>query len=385
MFVVDVIDGPVDDDSTTDSYGDTCSWYDGNPGWCGSYDDEDFDAARQCCACDNCDNDDSTTDSYEDTCSWYEASPSDCGRYDDDDFTAVHQCCVCKVTMSPSVLIYEKKWRKWKNAKNNCMAKGGDLVAIPSAGVNNRVFRGRLGNWVGQRGMWIGGNDLASENDWMWSNTGVNFQYANWWPGSPDGGDCAYMVGNSNKWSDHNCWVYAPSICEIPSRYTFSSEKRSWFKARKACKAMGGDLATVMNENENEQINLGRREHYLWKYRLWIGLHDNKNEGVFRWAGKKTTPVYTAWANSEPTNSGGSENCVHMNMKSGTWNDNNCRRKYYYVCENAQPFAAASGPPAQQFNKAEIAAKPEPQGLGLWPEVNSGESKPINKANIKRR
>ena len=42
----------VNDDSTTDSYGDTCSaWYDSNPGDCGSYDDEDFIAIERCCAC----------------------------------------------------------------------------------------------------------------------------------------------------------------------------------------------------------------------------------------------------------------------------------------------------------------------------------------------
>ena len=49
----------VNDDSTTDSDGGTCSTrYDSNPGDCGSADDEDFTASEQCCACaasdDNC-------------------------------------------------------------------------------------------------------------------------------------------------------------------------------------------------------------------------------------------------------------------------------------------------------------------------------------------
>ena len=35
-------DGCVSDNSTTDSYGDGCSDYVGNSGWCGDYDDEDF-------------------------------------------------------------------------------------------------------------------------------------------------------------------------------------------------------------------------------------------------------------------------------------------------------------------------------------------------------
>ena len=40
------------DDSTEDEYGDTCTdWYDDNPDGCGDYDDTDFTASEQCCAC----------------------------------------------------------------------------------------------------------------------------------------------------------------------------------------------------------------------------------------------------------------------------------------------------------------------------------------------
>ena len=45
---------------------------------------------------DDCVNDDSTTDSYDDACSsWYDSNPGDCGGYDDTDFTASAQCCAC--------------------------------------------------------------------------------------------------------------------------------------------------------------------------------------------------------------------------------------------------------------------------------------------------
>jgi hypothetical protein len=46
------LDDCVNDDSTTDSYGDTCSdYYDNNPSACGGWDDSDFTASVQCCAC----------------------------------------------------------------------------------------------------------------------------------------------------------------------------------------------------------------------------------------------------------------------------------------------------------------------------------------------
>ena len=43
----------VNDDSTSDAYGYIVlvGAYESNPGACGSYDDEDFTASKQCCAC----------------------------------------------------------------------------------------------------------------------------------------------------------------------------------------------------------------------------------------------------------------------------------------------------------------------------------------------
>ena len=44
----------------------------------------------------DCTNDDSISDSYGDTCSsWYDAYPSSCGSYDTDEFIAAELCCVC--------------------------------------------------------------------------------------------------------------------------------------------------------------------------------------------------------------------------------------------------------------------------------------------------
>jgi hypothetical protein len=98
------------DDTFSDSYGDTCSsWYDDDSSSCGLYDTDDFTAANACCSCgggsksggstfagNTCSNDDTFTDSYNTTCSdWYDGHPEDCGLYDDDDFTAATACCAC--------------------------------------------------------------------------------------------------------------------------------------------------------------------------------------------------------------------------------------------------------------------------------------------------
>lgn len=47
----DIYDDCDDDLSVTDAYGDDCEWYAENPDSCGSYDDSDFTASIDCCAC----------------------------------------------------------------------------------------------------------------------------------------------------------------------------------------------------------------------------------------------------------------------------------------------------------------------------------------------
>ena len=111
--------GCVNDDSTADSYGDTCSsWYDTNEqvgsfGCSGAYDTADFSAAEQCCVCGGgsyddggddggdddagtcADTDNGATDAYGDGCAAYNDYPSWCGGYDDDDFNSLEMCCIC--------------------------------------------------------------------------------------------------------------------------------------------------------------------------------------------------------------------------------------------------------------------------------------------------
>lgn len=77
-----------DDLSTADGFGDDCTDYTENPGWCGNYDNADFNSMTQCCICSGgatddvvfpvepeeddepavCVNDLSSADSYGDDC-----------------------------------------------------------------------------------------------------------------------------------------------------------------------------------------------------------------------------------------------------------------------------------------------------------------------------
>merc|ERR1719187_478110 len=97
----------INDDSTANTLGDTCSnsRYDEFPEKCGDFDTAGFTASLQCCSCgggstgpnDVCVNDDSTMNSLGDTCSnsRYDEFPEKCGYFDTAPFTASVQCCSC--------------------------------------------------------------------------------------------------------------------------------------------------------------------------------------------------------------------------------------------------------------------------------------------------
>ncbi len=71
----------------------------------------------------------------------------------------------------------------------------------------------------------------------------------------------------------------------------------------------------------------------------WIGLSDEAKEGTFVWQHSFEEAVYTNWANGQPDNGGGDENCgeVHFfwDELQHSWNDEQCYMDggVYALCE----------------------------------------------------
>ena len=64
----------------------------------------------------------------------------------------------------------------------------------------------------------------------------------------------------------------------------------------------------------------------------WIGLKKIANNSSFVYDFDNKKVVWTNWDLNEPNGALVGEGCVHMatNMK---WNDNNCLRKFNFICE----------------------------------------------------
>ncbi|MHC5111405.1 MAG: lectin-like protein [Planctomycetota bacterium] len=91
---------------------------------------------------------------------------------------------------------------------------------------------------------------------------------------------------------------------------------RDWVAAEKYAVSLGGHLATINDEAENNFLfaELGASEP-------WIGLNDRDNEGTFVWSSGE--PVeFTDWSPGEPNDSNGNEDAVRF-FSTGQWNDLN--------------------------------------------------------------
>ena len=72
--------------------------------------------------------------------------------------------------------------------------------------------------------LWIGGNDLATKNRWVWSSNGYRmYPYVNWASDFPTGsGHCVSVDTFTWEWTDSSCDEEATFICEF-GNYAFPS------------------------------------------------------------------------------------------------------------------------------------------------------------------
>ncbi|XP_010784526.1 macrophage mannose receptor 1-like [Notothenia coriiceps] len=311
-----------------------------------------------------------------------------------------------------------KKKMAMEKARRFCQQRHGDLVTIDSEA--ERVF---LWNQISksQGSYWIGLDvDLDGTYEWMDSSPVL---YQSWNEGQPDfkyhDENCAIMGYSTGFWHNYNCGFEYDSICKRsgspPANTTVAptvapkggcpphwkqlnhkcysiikDQKETWNGARKQCKDMGGNLASISSRHVEDPsfpdspepttssdyvkilndsvkvvtqnmswdaakkhceddgarlVNLRNNWSQAYvemlalnlKAPLWIGLNKNQTNGYFRYIDGWFLK-FSHWGNNEPSRD---RPCVYVDV-DGKWKTADCKQIMNSVCMKSTGGSLAS-------------------------------------------
>ena len=109
---------------------------------------------------------------------------------------------------------------------------------------------------------------------------------------------------------------------QIPqSRYKFIPEEMTWNEHDHRAMSMGGQLASIANAEENEQVTTISEGKAVWIGGMRKGRGNGPGADHWYWSDGRPWG-YTNWHPGEPNNTSGRENRVHLGLQApGTWND----------------------------------------------------------------
>ncbi|XP_034096534.1 galactose-specific lectin nattectin-like [Gymnodraco acuticeps] len=91
----------------------------------------------------------------------------------------------------------------------------------------------------------------------------------------------------------------------------------NWASAESNCIGLGGNLASIQSTTELHFTRQLVRTATGQDLNFWAGGHDAVMEGVWQWSdGSKFS--FSSWGRGEPTNSGGKEHCMQVNLGGKT-------------------------------------------------------------------
>jgi Lectin C-type domain len=241
----------------------------------------------------------------------------------------------------------------WTESEAEAKGMGGTLATVRDQAEQDWIFNTFGGYNGGQHLLWIGLNDTNVVFDFTWVS-GEPFSYSNWASGEPNnaGGVERYVAmyypnfNQPGKWNDWTNRLHDPGgfpfngVVEVIPAFPFTLTplmldlnnqhyyllltNADWTESEALAESVGGQLATVRNQAEQDWIFNTFGSYGGQQRLLWIGLDDTNTVFDFTWvSGEPLT--FTNWATGEPNNSGGVERYVAMYYPNfnqpGAWND----------------------------------------------------------------
>lgn len=247
----------------------------------------------------------------------------------------------------------------WTDSEAAAEQMGGHLATVRDATEQAWIFDTFGGYNGGQHLLWIGLDDTNVLFDFTWTS-GEPLTYSNWASGEPNntGGVERYVAmyyPNYNQpgaWNDWTNRTRSPDgnsfngVVEIIPSFPFALTppilnpsnnhyyllltNADWTQSEALAESIGGTLATVRNQAEQDWIFNTFGSYGAQQRLLWIGLNDTNQLFDFHWVTGDSLN-YTNWASGEPNNANGNERYVALYYPNfnqpGTWNDWSDRMK----------------------------------------------------------
>ncbi|XP_051465466.1 macrophage mannose receptor 1-like isoform X2 [Apus apus] len=266
-----------------------------------------------------------------------------------------------------------------ERAQEFCRMNSADLAVVNSNSERRflkRVLKENEKYWSESTEYFIG-LKLSLDKRFSWID-GTPVTYVAWAPNEPNFANneenCVVMLSEHGLWNDVNCGSPHQFICEkhnstihstfasslppggCPESWFFFNNKcfkifasditrnLMWHAARDACINLGGNLATIPNEQVQAFLFYHLKDAIT---DVWIGMNDINKESEFLWTDGSTVS-YTNWLNGAPekkqsyydyydaeilTDITMETDCVFIIKSEGKWRDDTCYNERGYICQ----------------------------------------------------
>uniref|UniRef100_A0A8C3MZB8 Uncharacterized protein n=1 Tax=Geospiza parvula TaxID=87175 RepID=A0A8C3MZB8_GEOPR len=270
-----------------------------------------------------------------------------------------------------------------EKARTFCRNNHGNLATIGNNSERKFVWKYILKN--GKLNSYLIGLIQNADRQFSWMS-GSPVHYAAWAPGEPSFAgaqeNCVVLNKKDGLWNDVNCGFSNGYICErhrsfinatlppaVPSApggcpagwilfknqcyKFFGSGYDNWGRGRRVCMSLGGDLASIPNEQVQAFLTYHLKDA---SNDLWIGLNDLLSELNFVWSDGSAVS-YTNWAKGSPKLVEPilyeysfpyfqQFDCVSLKRgpadDTGKWNNEECYKYRGYICQkNSGEFSTA--------------------------------------------
>ena len=104
----------------------------------------------------------------------------------------------------------------WTAAEDFCQEKGGHLASVGSNETMDNIMLGlRRGGFGDNDYFWLGGNDLAKDRVWEWTDC-TPWEFSLWTPGEPNnhhGSEHCVGFAVNHRWYDVRVGASACPLC----------------------------------------------------------------------------------------------------------------------------------------------------------------------------